>query len=84
MDERGDFIPRRLVRSRCAFCEAMDAAVDIRVIHALLMNDRIQHGLRALSRRRIVEISERLATDVLFKRGKVVAQPCDRIARLGV
>jgi len=51
----------------------MHAAMDVRVVQALLLGDRVLDRQRRLARRRVVEIGERPSMHELLKRRKVLA-----------
>src|SRR6187397_1185431 len=52
----------------------MHAAMDVRVIDALLLRDCVLHGRGRLTRRRVVEVGKRLAVHELLQRREVLAQ----------
>ena len=53
------------------FAEIVHAAMDVRIFLRVIANDPIDHRLRLLRRRRVVEIDERLAADMPVENWKV-------------
>ena len=73
--------PPRTHRSRRSLSE-MHAAMDVRVLLAVVARQPSMHGLRLLRRRRVVEIDERLAVDALPENREVLADGGDVESRL--
>ena len=63
VEERADALARRLVGVGRALAQHVHAAMDVGVVVAVVARDRVDHRLRLLRRRRVVEIDERLAVD---------------------
>ena len=66
---------RILERLGRALAQQVDAAVDVGVFLGVAPDHRVDHGLRLLRRRRVVEINERLAMDLLGEDREVLADP---------
>src|SRR5207248_3386352 len=75
--EGGDLQPRRLVGLRGADREIVCPAMDVGVGGAVILDDGIEHRLRFLSRRRVVEVDERVAVLPLREQREVGAQAGD-------
>ena len=56
---------RLFVDLRRALAEPVDAAMDVGVLLGVVAGQAIDHGLRLLRRRGVVEVHERLAVDPL-------------------
>ena len=66
-----------------ALAEQVDAAVDVRIVLAVVDHQRVKHRTRLLRRRGVVQVHERLAVHGLPKNGKVLADPAHVEAGLG-
>jgi hypothetical protein len=73
VDEASDFLARALVGGRRPFTELMHAAMDVRVVQALLLRHGLVHRYRRLARRCVIEVRERLPMHELVQRGEVPA-----------
>src|SRR5690606_32478567 len=69
--------PRALVGFRRTLAQRVHAAVHVRVVRPLLLEHRVEHDVRALRRRRVVEVRERLAVDVLRETGEAAPERAD-------
>src|SRR5690606_10010417 len=74
---RTHLLARAFVRVGRALAQRMHAAMNVRVIAALLLKHRLEHDVRALGRRGVVEIDEPFAVHLLIERGEPRAQRCD-------
>ena len=74
IDEFGRPCSRRFKRRRGAIAQFMDAAMDVGVVVLVVMNERVDHRSWFLRGRRVVEIDQRLAMDLLVEDGKILAQ----------
>ena len=78
VQEPADGGARLLERVGRALAEPVHAAMHVGVLLDVELRQSIDHDLRLLRRRRVVEIDERLAVNVLAQEGKV---PADRRRR---
>ncbi len=74
VDEPGRLDPRRLVRRRRLLADRVDPAVDVGVVLAVEVGDRIDHDARLLARRRGVEVDQRMAVDHLLEDREVAPE----------
>ena len=72
-----------LERLSGALAEQVDAAMDVRIVLAVVGHQRVKHRTRLLRRRGVVQVHERFAVHGLPKNGKVLADPVHVEAGLG-
>ena len=77
VDELRDLRSRFLVRRRRLFAEAVDGAMDVRVVVLVVVDELVDHLPRLLRSRRVVEVNERLPVHLPLEDREVLADPCD-------
>ena len=73
-EQRGDLAPGALVRVGGPRRQRVRAAVDVGVVVLVEVAERVDHRLRLLGGRCVVEPDQTLAVDLLLERGKVTAE----------
>ena len=76
IEEAADGLSRRLVRVGRASAQRMHTAMDVGVLFDVVVHERIEHRLRLLRRRGVVEIDERLAVDALPQDREIPPNGC--------
>ena len=74
---RADLLARPFVLIGRQLTEQVDAAVHVGVYARVVPRQRVEHGLRLLRRRRVIEIDERLAVDLTAQNREIGANPLD-------
>ena len=74
MRKRRDLLARGLVGVGRARGERVRGAVDVRVLVLVEMREPVDHGLRLLRRRRVVEPDQGAAVDLLIENGKIASE----------
>ena len=72
-----DFLPSLLVSIRRPCGQRVGSAMNVRVVVGVELRQRIDHALRLLSRRRIIEPRQRLAVHALIENGEVATDRGD-------
>ena len=72
-DERRDLDPRALPGRGRLLGQLVDAAMDVRVVAAVVLVDRVDHDARLLRRRGRVEVHEAMPVDLLVEDREVAA-----------
>ena len=77
VEEPSHALPRRVVRVGGLRAERVHAAMNVGVLLAVVPREPIDHRLRLLRRRRVVQVDERLAVDATAQNRKVRADGVD-------
>src|SRR3972149_9217465 len=73
IDEFTDTIPGAFIRSSRFFAERMHATVDIGIVMAIIMIDRLDFAVWFLRRGAVVQVHQRLAADLSRQDGEIPA-----------
>ena len=68
------FLAGQLVGLRGALAQQVDAAMDVRVVLGVAPHHRIDHRLRLLGRRGVVEVHQRFSMNLLTEDGEIAAR----------
>ncbi len=74
IDEAPNFFARAFERGRGTLTQQVDAAMHVRVIQAMLEGHGFMHGVRRLTRRRVVEVCKWFAVHQLVQGREIASQ----------